>query len=121
MTPSLENSGAVETSSKAPSLDDGGVVEEGGMARVDTNEVFLGMNTRETIGSLAESSRRQVVALEQLTDKLVRSQEHTNRLLQALLGKDMSMVVNEQVLAKTAANAIVQQYGNVLNPGSLIS
>jgi len=109
------------TEGKAPSLDDGGVVEEGGMARVGTNEVFLGMNTRETIGSLAESSRRQVEALEQQTDKLVRSQEHTNRLLLALLGKDTSIVINQEVLAKTTANAVVQQYGNVLNPGSLIS
>jgi hypothetical protein len=91
------------------------------MARVDTNEVYLGMNTRETIGSLAESSRRQVEALEQQTDKLVRSQEHTNRLLLALLGKDTSIVINQEVLAKTTANAVVQQYGNVLNPGSLIS
>lgn len=115
------NNATNTATTQKPPLADGGVIEEGGVAEVDTGEVYLGMNTRETIASLAESSRRQVLALEQQTDRLTRYQEETNRLLQALIGKDTSIVVDGEVLARTTANVTVQQYGNQLNPASLMS
>jgi hypothetical protein len=95
----LENvySGEVKSASK---LATGGLVTRGGLAQVDTGEVYLGKNSLETMKLLVEEMRA---------------------VKQAILSTgNTTLVIDGQKLATSVARNVATGYGNLLNPGTVV-
>lgn len=95
----LENvySGEVKSASKLAS---GGLVTRGGLAQVDTGEVYLGKNSLETMKLLVEEMRA---------------------VKQAILSTgNTTLVIDGQKLATSVARNVATGYGNLLNPGTVV-
>jgi hypothetical protein len=95
----LENvySGEVKSAGKLAS---GGLVTKGGLAQVDTGEVYLGKNSLETMKLLVEEMRA---------------------VKQAILSTgNTTLVIDGQKLATSVARNVATGYGNLLNPGTVV-
>lgn len=85
---------------KAAGLATGGLVTQGGLARVDTGEVYLGKNSLETMKLLVEEMRA---------------------VKQAILSTgNTTLVIDGQKLATSVARNVATGYGNLLNPGTVV-
>jgi len=83
-----------------PGLATGGLVTQGGLARVDTGEVYLGKNSLETMKLLVEEMRA---------------------VKQAILSTgNTTLVIDGQKLATSVARNVATGYGNLLNPGTVV-
>jgi hypothetical protein len=83
-----------------PKLATGGLVTQGGLARVDTGEVYLGKNSLETMKLLVEEMRA---------------------VKQAILSTgNTTLVIDGQKLATSVARNVATGYGNLLNPGTVV-
>jgi hypothetical protein len=78
----------------------GGLVTRGGLAQVDSGEVYLGANSLTVLKSMLESLQKQ------------------NQYLAALVAKDTTLNVDGQKLASVVAKNVPTTYGNLLNPAS---
>jgi hypothetical protein len=63
---------------EAPELADGGLVKQGGLARVDTGEVYLGKNSIETL-NISENTRNTNSSLRNGTSSSLRKGTRRNR------------------------------------------
>lgn len=85
----------------AKKLATGGVVTKGGLAQVDTGEVYLGKNSLETMKLLVEEMRA---------------------VKQAILSTgNTTLIVDGQKLATVVGKNVASSYGNLLNPGTSFS
>ena len=83
-----------------PGLASGGLVTRGGLAQVDTGEVYLGKNSLETMKLLVEEMRA---------------------VKQAILSTgNTTLVIDGQKLATSVARNVATGYGNLLNPGTVV-
>jgi hypothetical protein len=86
---------------KAAGLATGGLVTQGGLARVDTGEVYLGRNSLETMKLLVEEMRA---------------------VKQAILSTgNTTLMVDGQKIATVVGKNVASSYGNLLNPGTTYS
>ena len=85
---------------EASKLATGGLVTRGGLAQVDTGEVYLGKNSLETMKLLVEEMRA---------------------VKQAILSTgNTTLVIDGQKLATSVARNVATGYGNLLNPGTVV-
>lgn len=83
-----------------PELATGGLVTQGGLAKVDTGEVYLGANSLQVLKDLVTETRQQ------------------NQYLRQIASKDTALIVDGKQLASTVANGVATSYGNILRPSS---
>jgi hypothetical protein len=86
---------------EAKKLATGGLVTKGGLAQVDTGEVYLGKNSLETMKLLVEEMKA---------------------VKQAILSTgNTTLMVDGQKIATVVGKNVASSYGNLLNPGTTYS